>query len=96
MFDHVYLRKIAIMPEKGTLYFCGVAEKGNEMMNLKASLQPFFKSDGSFLAGEFLELLKETLAKDFDVHTWKVNIQDEVVVGKIMSWQEKFVELGLV
>lgn len=85
------LTKVAVMPEKGATYLCGVAEYGSEMLNIKAKFD-FNKMDHQ----AFLQELRERIAEEFDVPVYHVVMQNDVVLGKMMMWAERFEKMGLI
>ena len=84
------LDKIAIMPEKGSTVLYGVAEYGSDMLNIRAPFD-FHTMDHN----EFLEELRDKIAQGFDIPTYWVVMNNDVVLGKMMMWAERFRAMGL-
>lgn len=85
------LTKVGIMPEKGATYFCGVAEYGTDMLNIKAKFD-FESMDHKV----FLEELRDKIASEFDIPVYHVVMDNNVVLGKMMMWAERFKTMGLI
>lgn len=84
------LSRMAVMPEKGALFFCGVAEYGEEMLNVKVKFD-FENMDHKL----FLEELRDTIAREFQIPVYHVVMNNDVVLGKMLAWHERFKALGL-
>lgn len=87
--------KLAVMPEKGATVLYGVAEYGTDCINFRVPyrMEELMRNDNHKI---FLEELRETIARSFDISTWKVSMNDDVVLGKMLSWNDRFYAMGLV
>ena len=85
------LVKIAIMAEKAKTIFYGVAEYGTDMMNIRVS----FDFD-SMDKDEFVEELRDTIAREYGIPVYHVYLQPEVILGKMCSWTDRFREMHLI
>jgi hypothetical protein len=83
--------KIAIMPEKAQTILYGVASYGSDMLNLRV---PF--NFDNMNHKEFLEELRDTIAREFDIPVYHVVLQEDVILGKMMMWTERFREMHLI
>lgn len=85
------IEKIAIMPEKAQTIFYGVASYGSDMMNIRVSFD-FDTMDHKL----FLEELRDTIAREYDIPVYHVVLDDDVILGKMMMWTERFREMHLI
>jgi hypothetical protein len=83
--------KIAIMPEQAQTILYGVVSYGSDMMNIRVP----FKFD-EMNHKEFLEELRDTIAKEYDIPVYHVVLDDNVILGKMMMWTERFREMHLI
>ena len=83
--------KMAIMAEQAKTIFYAVASYGTDMMNIRVS----FDFD-SMNKDEFIEELRETIAKEYGIPVYHVHLQPEVILGKMCSWTDRFREMHLI
>ena len=85
------MRSMAVMPDKGDIYFVAVVDYGDEALNVKAKLD-FNRFDPTL----FLEELREKIAEGLDIKTWNVSMHNDTIIAKIGLWREHFQRMGLV
>lgn len=82
--------KIGIVPDQGKIYLLAVAEYADEAMNIKAAFD--MRTLDHVL---FLKELREKIAEGFDISPTKVVMNNDVVLGKMFAWWERFDKMGL-
>lgn len=76
---------IAVVPEKGKTVLLGRAEYYGEYVNFKAP----YDWETLDIAG-FLEDLREQLAKDFELPTYRIALPEKDLIERMRTWHYKF------
>lgn len=83
--------KAIIEPHNGNLYVLGVAEYYDDMVNFRIK----FTMDDIVHADEFFQDIKEQLAQEFDIPSYRVDMNKDMILEKMIYWAYKFESLGI-
>jgi hypothetical protein len=77
--------KLVVMPEKGKTVLMGVAEYYGDCVNFRVP----YDWDTLDIKG-FLNDLREKLAEDFDLPTYRIALPEQQIVERMRDWHIKF------
>lgn len=85
------LDKVAVQPDKGKTVLYATFNYLNEGCGVKAQFDWFNKN---FKKEEFLQELKEAVAKELDIQVYKVSLDERRILERMEKWATKFAKMG--
>lgn len=85
------ITKTVVEPHNGDLYLLGVCEYYEHMVNFRVK----FGIDDIREADEFFQDVREQLAMELEIPAYRVDINRDAILEKMIYWAYKFESLGI-